>query len=187
MIYPQKMNSKKSEKLINILLSSSIILGIVLVLINKLTTPKIPWASIANAGIIYVWITVIYSLKRHTNIAAHVLLQMIAISAVLLYIDQRLNFLGWSIYIGIPIILIIANVTMLILSIVSYKRYTKYALYQLIIVFISLLQIIFEAKGIIEFGILNIISIGISLFNFLISLILSYKEFYKMIICKFHM
>lgn len=187
MIYPEKLSSKKRNILINLLLITSVIIAGILVLINKLTSPNIPWAGIANAGIIYVWITVMYSIKRNTNIAAHVLLQTIIMSLVLLYIDNRLNFYGWSVSMGIPIILMIANVTMFVLSIISYKNYTRYAIYQLIIVFLSLNQYILAYKGIMELGVLNIVAIGVSLFNFIVSLALSYKEFYSALKCKFHM
>ena len=187
MIYPQKLSSKKSDKLINALLICSVIITLMLFFINKITSPSIPWSGIANAGIIYIWITVLYSVKRNTNIAAHVLLQMIIVSILLLYIDNRLNFYGWSIYIGIPITIMVANVTMLVLSIVSYKKYTKYAIYQLVIVLLSMLQVVLAFNGIIELKILNNISIGVSLFNLIFSLILSCKDFVKVLICKFHM
>ena len=186
MIYPQKLSSRKGEKIINILLICSTVFAILLIIINKCYSPEIPWAAIANSGIIYIWITVIYSIKRNTNIAAHVLLQMIVISVLILYIDKRLTFSGWSIHIGIPIILMVANITMLILSIISHKKYTKYAFYQLIIVLVSMIPIILVSKRLMELQILNIIAFGISLFNFSISLILSYKAFYKMLECKFH-
>ena len=65
-------------------------------------------AGIANCGIIYAWVTVIYSMNRNTNIAGHILVQAIAISLITLYIDYRLGFKGWSIDISIPIIIIIA-------------------------------------------------------------------------------
>jgi len=187
MIYPQKINNKKGEKIVNALLISSIIVAILLVLINKITTPQISWAGIANAGIIYIWITVIYSIRRNTNIASHVLLQMIAISFILLYIDNRLGNYGWSIYIGIPITLMVANITMLVLAIICYKNYNKYVTCQLIIVLISIIQISPVLTGAIEFGILNKISIGISILNLLISIVLRYKDFVKMLMCKFHM
>ena len=187
MIYPQKLTSKKSNELIKALLICSIIIAVILVIINKITSPKVPWAAIANSGIIYIWITVLYSVKRNTNIAGHVLLQIIIISLVILYIDNRLNFNGWSIYIGISIILMVANVIMLVLAIVGHKKYVKYAMYQLIIVFLSMCPIILALKGIIDFNILNQISIGVSLLNFVISLVLSYKDFYRIIVCKFHM
>jgi len=187
MIYPQKLNNKKGEKIVKVLLMVSVLIAIILVVINKITTPNVLWAGIANAGIIYIWITVIYSIRRNTNIASHVLLQMLTISLVILYIDNRLGAYGWSIYIGIPITLMVANITMLVLAIISYRNYTKYAIYQLIIVLVSIIQVALVLTGVIEFGVLNIISIGISLLNLGISLILSYKDFGKMLICKFHM
>ena len=187
MIYPQKLNSKKSDKLIYILLGYSLIIAIILTFINKLTTPSIPWAALANTGIIYLWITVMYSIKRGTNIAGHVLLQTIVISAVTLYIDERLGFKGWSIHIAIPIILIVANITMLVLTIISYKRYIKYALYQLMIVLISIIPIIFIIEKMLESQLLYKISIVISILNFVITLILCYKELKEAIVRKFHM
>lgn len=187
MIYPQKMNNKKGEKIVNALLVTSILIGILLVVINKITSPNVGWAGIANAGIIYIWITVIYSIRRNTNIASHVLLQMLIISFMLLYIDNRFGAFGWSIYIGIPITLMVANITMLVLAIVSYRNYTKYAIYQLFIVLLSIIQLAPAFMNIIKFGILNQISIGISLLNLVISLALSYKDFGKMLACKFHM
>ena len=186
MIYPKKLSGKKSIKIINMLLFFSIIISAILILINKLTTPNIYWSYICIAGIIYVWITTVYALKRITNIASHVLLQMISTSIIVFYIDKLLNFHGWSISIGIPIILIVANTTMLVLSIISSKKYIKYAIYQLIIVLVSIIQFIFILNNNIEFKILNIISVGISLLNFVVSLILNHKNFLKIIVCKFH-
>ena len=64
MIYPQKLSSKKGQIILNIFLIISIIIATMLVVINKLTTPNIPWSALANCGIIYIWITVIYSIKK---------------------------------------------------------------------------------------------------------------------------
>ena len=80
MIYPQKLNSRKSDILLKIFILSSILIAMILIVINQLTTPKIPWAALANSGIIYIWVTVFYSVKKKINIAGHVLLQTIAIS-----------------------------------------------------------------------------------------------------------
>ena len=187
MIYPKKLSSKKGNKIITILMIVSIILAIILVLINKLTTPNITWAAFANCGIIYIWITAIYSIKKGTNIAGHVLIQTIIISLVILYIDNRLGFKGWSINRAIPIVLIIANISMLVLTIVSYKKYIKYAIYQLMIVLISFIPIILIAENMIKPHILNKIAIGISILNLIISLSLTYKDIKEAIIRKFHL
>ena len=94
MIYPQKINSKKGDKIIYSLITASIIVAVILFVINKLTTPQIHWAALANCGIIYTWLTVMYSIKKGTNIAGHVLIQTILVSIVLLYIDKTIGYHG---------------------------------------------------------------------------------------------
>ncbi|MBO5477360.1 MAG: hypothetical protein J6A15_06385 [Clostridia bacterium] len=187
MIYPEKLNSKKTEKLLNIFIASSIILALVLVLINRLTTPDIPWAAITNCGIIYIWAILIFSIKRNTNIAGHVLLQVIAVSAILVYIDSRLGSIGWSMSIAVPIVLMVANITMLILTLVSYKKYIKYAIYQLIILILSFLPLVFVLEKIIELSILGKISIAISILNLIITVILCFKDVTEAVKRKLHM
>ena len=187
MIYPNKLSSKKIDKLINLLVSISVLIGILLVFINKRTNPDFSWAAIANIGIIYIWVTIIHAINKSNNIASYVLLQMVILSAVMLYIDKIITFNGWSIYIGVPIVIILANVIMLVLAIVRDKYFINYIIYQIIIVFISLVQLIFILTRSIELRTLNEISIWISLLNLIISLYLSYKDYYRILKCKFHM
>lgn len=187
MIYPQKLNSKTGEKVFKILLFASVALGIILFIINKLTIPNIHWAALANCGIIYTWITVSYSIKKSANVAGHVLIQTIIISVAMLYIDDKIGFRGWSINIAIPIILIVANLTMLILTIVTRKNYIKYAIYQLMIVLISLISMWLILEKIINLRILSNIAIILSVINLLISLILCFKDVKEALIRKFHM
>jgi len=187
MIYPQKLSSKKGDEVLRILLLTSVVLGIILVIINKLTTPEIHWAALANCGIIYTWITVIYSIKKSTNVAGYVLIQTIITSIAVLYIDYSLGFIGWSINIAIPIILMVANVTMFVLTIITHKNYIKYAIYQLLIVLISLISMLLIWDKVIQLKVLSNIAILVSVINLLISLILCYKDVKEVLIRKFHM
>ena len=79
MIYPKKINANNSEKITKIMLIISIAIAIILTIINKLTTPNVPWAALANGGIVYIWVIVIYSIHKNVNIAGHVLVQTIAV------------------------------------------------------------------------------------------------------------
>lgn len=187
MIYPQKLSSKKSDKIIKISGLVSVIIAIILLVINKLSTPQIPWASLINCGILYIWITVIYSIRRNTNIAGHVLIQTMAVSLLAIYIDYKIGFKGWSTDIAIPIIITIANITMLILTIVTYKKYIKYAIYQLIIVFLSMVPVVLIKENVVHNKTLSIISCIICVINFVLSLILCSKDVKEAIIRKFHM
>lgn len=187
MIYPQKINAHKSNIIIRSLLIASILLGIILVVINKLTTPNIHWAAMCNAGIIYTWVTVIYSINKNINIAGHVLLQTIAISILTTYIDYVTGFKAWSLNLAIPIMLTIANATMLILTIVSYKKYIRYAIYQLLIVILSMLPTFFIYENLTNNKVLCYVATGISVLNLLITLMLSAKDVKEAIIRKFHL
>ncbi len=186
MIYPKKIKAQKSGKIIKILMIISIGMAFILLLINKLTTPNIPWAALANAGILYVWIVVLYAIKRNINIAGHVLLQMITLSILLVYIDHKLGQKGWSINIAIPVMIIIANITMLILTIIHHKKYIKYAMYQLIIVFFSIAPVFFITEYIMQNKILCMVASGISILNFILALLLCAKDIQQEIIRKFH-
>ena len=152
MIYPKKINAKKSEVIIRNCAIVSIVTAIVLVIINKILTPQMHWAALCNAGIIYLWITVMYSINKNINIAAHVLIQTVAISVLAWYIDHLLGAKGWSLNVAIPILIIIANTTMLVLTIISSRRYV----------------------------------IGISILNFILTLVLSASDVKDEIIRKFH-
>lgn len=187
MIYPQKLNSKKSNLILKIGVLMSVFIAILLIVINKLTTPRIPWAAIANGGIIYVWIVLFYSIRKNINMAGHVLLQTIAISLLTIYIDYELKFKGWSIDIVVPILVIISNITMLVLTIVSHKDFIKYAIYQLLIVLFSLLPIILVTENMVQNKTLSIVASGISILNLGLSLILCARDVKEAVIRKFHM
>lgn len=187
MLYPKKLSSKKRNLIIKIILAVSLFIAILLTIINKLTTPQIHWAAVANAGILYAWITIRYSINKRTNIAGHVMIQAIAISILTTYIDYNLGFKGWSLEISIPIIIIIANMTMFVLTIVSYRKYVRYAMYQLIICIYSLIPIYFMYKEFINNYILSYVAIGISIANFILTIILSARDVKEAIIRKFHM
>ena len=186
MIYPKKIKAKKSDKIIKILICVSVGIAILLLIINKITTPRIPWAALVNSGIIYAWITVMYSIKRNVNIAGHILLQVIAISMLTAYIDYKLGWKAWSINIAIPIMIMIANITMLVLTIISHKKYIKYAIYQLVIVIFSMLPVVLINEHLIEHKVLSMTASGICFINFIVCLVLCTKDIKEAIIRKFH-
>ena len=50
MLYPKKMSSKKADLIIGISIIISILIGIMLFVINKLTSGTIQWAALANSA-----------------------------------------------------------------------------------------------------------------------------------------
>ena len=162
-------------------------MAIVLFILNKALTPQIPWAALTNAGIVYIWVTVLYAINKNINIAGHVLVQTIAISILSIYIDYMLGFRGWDINIAIPILIIISNITMLVLTIVSHKKYIKYAIYQLVIVIFSMIPVVLMHENYINNKVLTIVATGISILNLILTLTLCATDVKEAVIRKFHM
>ncbi len=114
------------------------------------------------------------------------LLQTIAISALTAYIDYKTGWRAWSINIAIPIMIMIANSTMLVLTIVSHKKYIKYVIFQLIIVIFSMLPVFLISEHLVQNKILSMIASGMCFINFIVCLVLCTKDIKETLIRKFH-
>ncbi len=187
MIYPKKISNKKIDRFTKILRLVVIILSAVLLLINYLTTPNIYWSHLCILGFVYIYFTIRYSITQTRNIANYVVAQTILIAAIMFIIDYRLGYRGWSVNISIPILIMIANATMFILTIINYKDYGKYAISQLIIVLLSASLSYIVHKGYVKGNVLINISIIISAINFIFSLILCHRDFKEEIIREFNL
>ena len=147
MIYPKRINSKKVDVFLNIFILCVVILSILLLLINYLTTPNIYWSHLCILGFIYIFFTVRHSVTKARNVSGTVLFQTVLLAFLMYFVDYRLGYKGWSFSIFIPILIIIANITMFILTIVNHKHYGKNVINQLVIVILSVSIIYFVYKG----------------------------------------
>lgn len=188
-LYPKVRNVKKGNAAIKIMFIISLIVAGICLIINACTSTKFLWSLIVIIGIIYTWITAIYSIRRNINIASSVMIQLIAISILTVCIDYIIGYSGWTINLAIPIIIMVANVTILVLTIVSVRRYYKYAIYQLIIFVFSMVPLVtfFVFPGVITTPVLMIISSSIAVFTFVISLILCGRSIIEELDRRLHM
>ena len=121
-------------------------------------------------------------MTKRANIAGHVVIHMLLLAGLIFFIDYFIGFKGWSINIAFPIIIIIANVAMLLITIINYKHYEKYAASQLVITILSLSIIYLVHRGYAKASVLINVFVGISLYDFLVSLLLCHRDFKEEII-----
>lgn len=175
MLYPKLDNIKRNNIILIASIAISIIVIDILLLINLLVDKTNHWSLLCVAGIIYVYGTIIYSRKRNVNIASNVFVQYILVSLLMLAYDYFLGYEGWSINIAIPIVIIIANSTLMILTIVSRKRYMRYAMYHVLTFLFSMGQLIVLLTGHLENKVLSIVACGIAGLSLLLTAILCGK------------
>ena len=188
-LYPKVRNVKTSNLAIKIMGIVSILIILVCAIVNLCTSKKYLWFLIVVAGIVYSWVTVLYSVHRNVNIASSVMIQTLAISILTVCIDHIIEYSGWSINLAIPIIVMVANVTIFILTIVSVNRYYKYAIYQLIIFILSMVQLVILVftDNIITIPVFTIIASGIAVFTFVFSMILCGRSIVEELDRRLHM
>jgi len=187
MLYPKIVNVKKSRQIINILRIISVFLSIILMIINYATSSKLSWSIVAIAGLIYLWFSIFYALDKSVNLASYTFFQMIGGSVLLFVIDYVFGFKKWSLSIGIPIVIMVSNISMVIITMLKYRKYTRYALYEILILLFSIIYNIIISMASNHSPFLNIITFWISITNLSFILILNFDvikvEFQK----KFHL
>lgn len=188
-LYPRVRNVKKGNIAIKIMLLISGIIALTCVIVNLCTSASFLWSLIVIAGIIYTWVTVMYSIHRNINIASSVLVHSVTATILTLCIDYIIGYSGWAINLAIPIIISVANITILVLTIVSIHRYYKYVIYQLIIFLLSLIPLVIDlaSNTIIYLPIFTIISSSIAVFTFILSLLLCGKSILEELNRRLHM
>ena len=186
MLYPKLINVKKSKETIYILSFINVFLFVMMLIINYVFSKKLNWSIVAIVSILYTWRTVYIALKRNTNLAFYIFAQLIYLSALIYIIDFAFGNKGWSLNIGIPIVIMIINFAMMIITMIKYKKYVKYALYEIMILTISIVYNIFLCMFSGKISILNGIAFWISISNLAFVIALNGKtlmlEFQK----KFH-
>lgn len=186
MLYPKIYNINKSKIIMNVFLVLSILSAIICKIVNLLATKDFNWSMIVIIGIVYTWIIVIFALRRHTNISAYVLLEMICSIIAVIWIDNIIGYKAWSVNLALPIIVAASNVAMFVLTIAERKQYTKSAFYHLMIFMISFIPAILYFCGMVAEPIYTIIASIIALATFITMVILCGKELIEATIKMMH-
>lgn len=186
-LYPKIRNINRSNKLMLIMTIISFVISITSLIINYFVTRPFKWSLLVIAGVVYTWITVMNSIKKNINIASRVLLQVILINILCVVLDWIIGYRGWSFTIAIPISIITANVTMLILLMSTFKIYARYIIYQLIIFVWSMIPFVLCLIGWAPMNILTIIATPIAVAALLITIILFKKEVNEEMKKRFHL
>ena len=186
-LYPKIRNINRIDKVMLIMTIISFVIGITSLIVNHFVTQHFKWSLLVIAGVIYTWITVMNSIKKNVNIASRVMLQVILIDILCVVLDWIIGYKGWSFTIAIPISIITANVTMLILLMCAFKIYARYIIYQLIIFVWSMIPAVLCLIGWVPTNILTIIATPIAVFSLLLTIVLFAKEVNEEMKKRFHL
>nr|MBQ8252781.1 hypothetical protein [Lachnospiraceae bacterium] len=111
---------------------------IVLALVNYLTYNGVMWSIICDAGILYLLVTLRFTLfNAHEGHTMKILMQVIAVMLLTLLIDYIIGYQGWSVAYAFPVIILVADMLILILMMVNFRTWYSYILLQMAMLILS--------------------------------------------------
>lgn len=142
---------------------SLLVLGVLSVFINYLTFNGLYWSVIVLAGIAYCLFTVSYTIMHRTNLGAKVIWQAIGIIVLTVIIDMVTGYSGWAIRYAVPLLLLMADLTLVIMMIIDRVRWQGYFMCQMAVTILSMIPLVAALLGFVDNTFIAVITCGISL------------------------
>lgn len=175
--YPDIVKKRKWIKfVIRLCIFLSIIAEIILVLINYATYKGTPWSVVTGACFAYICFTIAYSFQRYVSHRSKLAVQALAMIPLIMIIDHVYGGNGWSINFGIPIMVLVLDLVVFILSMVNFRKCHVYLMVQLVGILMSLICSIVVILGDYKVKMLSIVSTVVSIIIFMIIVLLGEKK-----------
>ena len=156
------------SKVISILMVSSIIIGMIFLVIEALWLDHRQGLQLSIFGIVSLWTVAYVIIRKRRNVAKSVLYLIFIASLISIYLDYVTEWSGWSLTYAIPIICIFSIVAMYISVKFVNLEVGDYILYLLLATLIGLLPTLFLVMNWVTNPIPAKLSIGISVLLFFI-------------------
>lgn len=131
--------------------------------VNYVTYSGSLWSVIAIGCIVYVAVTVKYSIMRHANLAWKIVVQTVVAGALLVIFDHVTGYGGWSVDYGIPSILLFADLAVVFLILVNRMNWQSYFMYQIAVTIFSFIPILLWAAGLVTRPSMAFLTAGVTL------------------------
>lgn len=162
------------------------LLVLIMILINYLTYNGFLWSVIVMASVIYLVMTVSYSVIHHANPAAKIVVETVGGGILVVIIDYLTGKSGWSMDYVIPGLILIADLAIIVLMIVNRMNWYSYVMYQVIITVLSLIPLILFFTGYVRHPLVVFISSGISVLIVIITMTFGDKNGKNELMRRFH-
>lgn len=187
-MYPEiDFDVGKFNLLSNTFLLLLILVAVVLGVINYVTYDGLAWSVAALVLIVYLGITVLYSVMHHANLASKIVVQMIGFQVLTVACDWVLGFTGWSVNYMVPGSILCANLAIVLLMIVNPMNWQSYFMYQISITIFALIPLILCFTGVIDKPLFSYVMTGISVLILVVTIVWGDKKVKNELIRRFHL
>lgn len=147
-VYPRCENKAAYHFIKRLLFFLSVVVAIVCIAVNYLTSADLWWWTLVVTALVYTWIAVPHAMRRGGNGGGKILMQVICASALTVLIDMETGFYGWAVDYVVPVILCAGIVSVVLLIIVRPTNWAFYVLYQAILALFGFVPIVLYFTGV---------------------------------------
>lgn len=158
----------------------------ILIAVNIFATPNFFWSGITGMIMIYSYLSMIYWIKHDAGYAMKVGRQLSLTIAVLIGVDYFTGMTGWSLQWAIPGVVLAADAVVFLLMLLNRQYWFSYTLLLFLIGIISVVIMGLYHAGIIHNIVLPVISLLVTGFYLLGTVIFGDREFSREMKRRFH-
>lgn len=144
----------------------SVLVGAGLIYVNYTTNRKFWWSLICCGALIYLYITLKYSILNHTGYVVKILIQTIGAVLLAIWADRVMGFHGWSVDYVMPSAIILVGMVTVILMVVNSADWQSYIPVQLFLVAAGVVSVVLSAVQVVRHPLLSVVAAGVSLVFF---------------------
>lgn len=145
------------------------------------------WLAVTAVCISYVVLTMRYSIMRHANLAAKIMVQILSGSVLMFVVDMVTGYSGWSVNYGIPSLILFADVTIVFLILVNRLNWQSYFMYQIAMTVFSFVPMILWGLKLIQHPALAIVTLIVSVLILTLTIMLGDRSVKHELIRRFHL
>lgn len=158
--YPDMFPKLQKMRLAIRIVTFCAIVGVVgLGILNYLTYQGVRWSLISLAGIAYLYFTFTYTVQPLADEQQKIMFQGILSIALVLAIDASLGYRGWSVNIGIPVILIVTDLVIFVFMMIRRKDWRSYIMPQLELVLFAAAELLLISLEVVTWKPLTFIAV----------------------------
>ncbi len=176
-IYPDIRHTTRAlKRLINIVTYFAVVLEIIFIIVNYYNLKDVKWSVITGVSILYLILTLQYTFTKRNGHIFKIFVQIFAAIILLIVIDFAIGYTGWSLNIGLPVIILVLDFIIVLCMLVNFKNWPSYMLIQVFTLFMSIVQMILYLTGVVEEIVLSWTSFGVSAIIFTFCVVIGGKK-----------
>lgn len=153
----------QNRYLIKVLIFTTIIAAVASSAVNMILPDTGQWALLVIVGILFFWISVFFAVRQRKSISKNITYQAFFISIASVAIDLLTGRHGWSLSYALPVIFVVAMLSMTILAAILKLPANEYIMCLIFDIIFGFIPIIFYSLGMISQKIPSIICIAFSI------------------------